>query len=87
MLLKDAAISYINTLFPFSLLKHVALSFIAQKTCFGVLAVILGCFQYYCTEKRVSSSMQRATLIFTLFHSNNGFAFFWRGYPVSESSF
>ena len=41
-----------KSVFPFSLLKHVALSFIAQKTCFGLLAVILGCFQCYCTKKK-----------------------------------
>ena len=40
-----------------SLLKDVALSFIRQKTCFGLLAVILDCFQCYCTKKRFSSSI------------------------------
>ena len=35
-----------KSVFAFSLLKHVGLSFIAQKTCFGLFAVILGCFQY-----------------------------------------
>ena len=33
-----------------SLLKDVALSFIRQKTCFGLLAVILDCFQCYCFQ-------------------------------------
>ena len=76
-----------KSVFAFSLLKHVGLSFIAQKTCFGLFAVILGCFQCYCTKKRSSSSMQGVTLVFTWFYSNNGFAFFWLSYAVSESSF
>ena len=54
-----------KSVFAFSLLKHVGLSFIAQKTCFGLFAVILGCFQCYCTKKRSSSSMQGVTLVFT----------------------
>ena len=58
----------------------------STKNMFGLFAVILGCFQSYCTKKR-SSSMQRVTLIFTWFYSNNGFAFFWLSYAVSESSF
>ena len=59
----------------------------STKNMFGLFAVILGCFQSYCTKKRSSSSMQRVTLIFTWFYSNNGFAFFWLSYAVSESSF
>ena len=31
--------------------------------------------------------MQRVSLIFTWFYWNNGFAFFWLSYAVSESSF
>ena len=74
--------------FCFFVAKYVVLSFIAQKTCFGLFAVILGCFQCYCTKKRSSSSMQGVTLVFTWFYSNNAFAFFWlRCYAVSESSF
>ena len=59
----------------------------STKNMFGLFAVILGCFQSYCTKKRSSSSMQRVTLIFTWFYSNNGFAFFWLSYAVSQSSF
>ena len=59
----------------------------STENMFGLFAVILGCFQSYCTKKRSSSSMQRVTLIFTWFYSNNGFAFFWLSYAVSESSF
>ena len=76
-----------KSIFAFSLLKHVGFSFIAQKTCFGLFSVILRCFQCYCTKKRSFSSMQGVTLIFTWFYSNNGFAFFWLSYAVSESSF
>ena len=76
-----------KSVFPFSLLKRVGFGFIAQKTCFGLFALILGCFQCYCTKKRSSSSMQGVTLIFTRFYSNNGFAFFWLSYAVSASSF
>ena len=76
-----------KSVFAFSLLKRVGFSFIAQITCFGLFAVVLGCFQCYCTNKRSSSSMQGVTLIFTRFYSNNGFAFFWLSYAVSESSF
>ena len=50
-----------KSVFAFSLLKHVALGFIAQITCFGLFAVILG----YWTKKRSSSSMQLVTLILT----------------------
>ena len=70
----------------FSLLKRVGFGFIAQKPCFGLFAVILGCFQCYCTKKR-SSSMQGVNLISTWFYSNNGFAFFWLSNAVSKSSF
>ena len=59
----------------------------STKNMFGLFAVILGCFQSYCTKKRSSSSMQRVSLIFTWFYWNNGFAFFWLSYAVSESSF
>ena len=59
----------------------------STKNMFGLFAVILGCFQSYCTKKRSSSSIQRVTLIFTWFYSNNGFPFFWLSYAVSESSF
>ena len=68
MLVKNCAVGPLyqkKSVFALSLLKDVALSFIRQNTCFGLLAVILGCFQCYCTKKRFSSSMQRFTLIFT----------------------
>ena len=71
----------------FSLLKQVGFGFIAQKTCFGLFAVILGCFQCCCTKKGSSSSMQGVTLIFIRFYLDNGFAFFWLSYAVSELSF
>ena len=40
-----AALSFISQKkrFRFSFLKRVGFSFIAQKTCFGLFAVILGC--------------------------------------------
>ena len=40
-----------NSVFPFSLLNYVALSFIAQNTCFGFFAIKLCCFQRYWTAK------------------------------------
>ena len=75
-----------KSVFAFSLLKRCTQLY-STKNMFGLFAVILGCFQSYCTKKRSSSSMQRVTLIFTWFYSNNGFAFFWLSYAVSESSF
>ena len=65
-----------KSVFAFSSLKHAGLSFIAQKACFGLFAIILVCFRCYCTKKRFSSSMQGVTLIFTWFYSNNGFPSF-----------
>ena len=49
-----------KSVFAFSSLKHARLSFIAQKTCFGLFAVILGCFRCYCTKKWFSSIMQES---------------------------
>ena len=43
-----------KSVFAFSSLKHAGLSFIAQKACFGLFAIILGCFRCYCTKKRFS---------------------------------
>ena len=40
-----------KSVFAFCLLQHVALT---QKTCFGLLAVKLCCFQRYCKGKKVS---------------------------------
>ena len=57
----------------FSCLKHVALSFIARKKCFGLFAVKLCCFQRYYTGKRFSSSLKRVTLRFTWFYSKQRF--------------
>ena len=54
-----------KSVFAFSSLKYARLSFIAKKTCFGLFAVILGCFRCYCTKKWFSSSMEGVTLIFT----------------------
>ena len=73
--------------FCFFVAKTRCTQLYSTKNMFGLFAVILGCFQSYCTKKRSSSSMQRVTLIFTWFYSNNGFAFFWLSYAVSESSF
>ena len=36
-----------KSVFAFSSLKHARLSFIAQKACFGLSAIILGCFRCY----------------------------------------
>ena len=66
-----------KSVFTFSLLKRVGFSYIAQITCFGLFAVVLGCFQCYCTNKKSSSSMRGVTLIFTRVYSNNGFAPFY----------
>ena len=76
-----------KSVFAFSLLKRVGFSYIAQITCFGLFAVVLGCFQCNCTIKKSSSSMRGVTLIFTRVYSNNGFALFWLTYAASESSF
>ena len=59
-----------NSVFPICFLKHVALT---QKTCFGLFAVKLCCFQRYCTGRRFSSSLQRDTLLFTWFYSGQRF--------------
>ena len=42
------------SVFAFSLLKDVPLSFIAEEICFGLFGVKLGSFQRYCTGKWMS---------------------------------
>ena len=66
-----------KSVFPFLCLKYAACSFIAGKTCSGFFAVKLGCFQCYCTGKRLSTSLQQVTLIFTWFHSKQRFRLFF----------
>ena len=61
-----------KSVFSLLCLKYATCSFIAGKT----RAVKLGCFQYYCTGKRLSASLQRATLIFTWFCSKERFSLF-----------
>ena len=57
----------------FSCLKHVALSFIARKTCFVMFDVKLCCFQCSYARERFSSSLQRVTLRFAWFYSKKRF--------------
>ena len=38
-----------NSVFPFLCLKYPAFSLNTGKTCFGLFAVKLGCYQHYCT--------------------------------------
>ena len=57
----------------FSCLKHVALSFIARKTCFGLFAAKLRCFQRCYTGERFSSSLQWVTLRFASFYLKQRF--------------
>ena len=68
--------------FPFLCLKYAACSFIAGKICFGLFAVKLGCFQCYCTGKRLSASLQRVTLILLDLTQNNVFVCFRLRYAV-----
>ena len=68
--------------FLFLCLKYAACSFIAGKICFGLFAVKLGCFQCYCTGKRLSVSLQRVTLILLDLTQNNAFVCFRLRYAV-----
>ena len=65
-----------TSVFAFSWLQHVTLSFIAQKQMFGLFAVklcVLCVLQWYCTGKRFSFSLQRVRLIFPWFYSKQRF--------------
>ena len=63
-----------NNAFTCVWLKHVALSFIAQKKkCFGLVAVKLCVFQWYCTGKRFSFGLQRVRPNFPWFYSKQRF--------------
>ena len=73
--------------FPFLCLKYVASSFIAGKICFGLFPVKLGCFQCYCTGKRLSVSLQRVTLILLDLTQNNVFVCFRLRYAVFSIMF
>ena len=61
--------------FCFFLAKTRWTQLYSTKNMFGLFAVILGCFQSYCTKKGSSSSMQRVFLIFTWFYSKQRFCF------------
>ena len=68
----------LKSISAFLCLKYTVFSFVAGKTCFGLFAVKLGCFQRYCTEKMLSASLQRV---------NNVSVYFWVGYTVYSMVF
>ena len=55
-----------KSVFAFSLLKRVGFGFIAQKTCFRLFALILGCFQCYCTKPDFHSILLKQRFCFLL---------------------
>ena len=59
--------------FLFLCLKYAACSFIAGKICFGLFAVKLGCFQCYCTRKKVVCQFAASYFDFTSSYSKQCF--------------